>query len=224
MVLLCIVGNLLWDVEAHASDIAILPGGSVICTRGGFGGLQVYDKKSGEEIKHPISDMCKGDILSVSVGDDGVTVAAVAWGCGEPPDGLHIYTSVNGRWMHHMIATCDSPLSVACVGDGHFIVGSFSGAMYKYNTHGEQIWVKKLSLCPWFISTDHKNRILVSYNYAGHVTVYNVDGEEMFSFSAATDQRKMKPRGLYVWMTRIISWWWMRTVSLYCCMILADSS
>ena len=52
--------SLLWDVEAGVRDIAILPGGSVIFA-GGFG-LQVYDEKSGQEIQHPISDMCEGVI------------------------------------------------------------------------------------------------------------------------------------------------------------------
>ena len=187
---------LLWDVEeAGVDDIAILSGGSVICAR--YGGLQVYDEKSGEEIKHPISDMCKGDIQGVSVCDDGASVAAVEnrW---DNPGRLHIYTSVNGRWEQQMYNTCDIPWSVACTGDGHFIVGSVYNSMHKYNIHGQQIWEKKLSFWPEFISTDHKNRILVSNPNGGCVTVYNEDGVEMFSFPAATDQRKLAPRGLCV--------------------------
>ena len=70
--------------------------------------------------------------------------------------------------------------------------------MCKYNTHGHQIWEKKLSLEPKYICTDHKNRILVSNYDGGCVTVYNEDGVEMFSFPAATDPRKLKPRGLCV--------------------------
>ena len=149
------------------------------------------------KIQHPISDISEGYIQAVSVSDDGATVAAVEWvlgghGC------LHIYTSVNGRWKHQMYNTCEMPLSVACTGDGHFIVGSNNNYIYKYNSHGQQIWEKKLSFKPWCISTDHKNMILVSNTDGGCVTVYNEDGVEMFSFPAATDQRKLKPRGLCV--------------------------
>ena len=177
-------------------DIAILPGGSVICTRGLYDGLQVYDEKSGEKIQHPISDMCEGVIRGVYVSDDGATVAAVEDRRGNPGR-LHIYTSVNDRWEHQMYNTCEAPRSVACTGDGHFIVGS-DNFIHKYNKHSQQIWEKKLSFLPWYISTDHKNRILVSNPDGGCVTVYNEDGVEMFSFPAATDQRKLKPRGLCV--------------------------
>ena len=189
---------LLWDVEAGVCNIAILPGGSVICARS-HGGLEVYDEKSGQEIQHPISDMCEGFIRGVSVCDDGSSVAAVdnIWG---DPDRLHIYSSVNGRWEHQMYNTCEMPRSVACTGDGHFIVGSFNNSIHKYNIHGQQIWEiqKKLSFDPRYISTDHKNRILVSNPDGRCVTVYNEDGVEMFSFPADTDQRKLTPRGLCV--------------------------
>ena len=189
--------RLVWNVEDGVIDIAILPGGSVICACGG-GGLQVYDEKSGEKIQHPISDMCKGYIVGVSVSDDGDHVAAVEWR-GDDPGRLHIYTSVNGRWeLHQMHNTCKTPLSVACTGDRHFIVGSNNNSIHKYNIHGQQIWEKNLSILPWYISTDHKNRILVSNTYGGCITVYNEDGVEMFSFPAATDQRKLAPRGLCV--------------------------
>ena len=186
--------SLLWDVEAGVGKIAILPGGSVICVGGKC--IQVYDEKSGEKIQHPISDMCKGAITGVSVGDDGA-VAAVEVRV-DKPSLLHIYTSVNGRWEHQMYNTCVAPWSVACTGDGHFIVGSYNNSMHKYDKHGQQIWEKELSFCPEYISTDHKNRILVSNTYGGCVTVYNEDGVEMFSFPAATDQRKVTPRGLCV--------------------------
>ena len=211
---------LLWEVEAgDVRDIDILPGGDVIAARGYYSdGLQVYDKKSGQKIQHPISDMCKiqhpisnmcmiqhpisdmckGDIEGVSVSDDGAAVAAVE-SRGYTPGRLHIYTSVNGGWKHQMYNTCYGPESVACTGDEHFyIVGSPKKSMYKYNSRGQQIWEKKLSFWPEFISTDHKNRILASNPYGGYVTVYNEDGVEMFSFPAATDQRKLKPRGLCV--------------------------
>ena len=192
--------RLLWSVRAHVNDIAILPGGSVICACGA-GGLQIYDEKSGDEIKHPISDMCEGVILGVSVCDD-LCVAAVE-DRRDDPGRLHIYTSVDGRWEHQMYNTCDAPVSVACTGDGHFIVGRSSGnnSIHKYNIHlGQQTWEKKLSFQPWYVcnSTDHKNRILVSNTDGGCVTVYNEDGVEMFSFPAATDQRKLKPCGLCV--------------------------
>ena len=50
---------LLWEVENdYVYDIDILPGGDVIAACG-IGGIQVYDKKSGQNIQHPISDMCK---------------------------------------------------------------------------------------------------------------------------------------------------------------------
>ena len=187
---------LLWEVEAGVRDIDILPGGDVIaaCV---YGDLLVNDKKSGQKMQHPISDMCKGIIMGVYVSDDGATVAAVEdirYGHGR----LHIYTSVNGRWEHQMYNTCMLPQSVACTGDGHFIVGSDYSSMYKYNTSGRQIWEKKLSFCPWYISTDHKNRILASSINGECVTVYNEDGVEMFSFPTATDQRKLKPQGLCV--------------------------
>ena len=188
--------SLLWDVEATVRDIAILPGGSVICA-GGLCDLQVYDEKSGEKIQHPISDMCKGDILGVSVCDDGDHVAAIEV-IGGVPGRLHIYTSVNGRWEHQVYNTCKAPWYVDCTGDGHFIVGSYYNSIHKYNIHGQQIWEKKLSFWPQYISTDHKNRILVSNPDGGCVTVYNEDGVEMFSFPAATDQRKLAPRGLCV--------------------------
>ena len=188
--------SLLWDVEANVRDIAFLPGGSVICA-GGRDGLLLYDKKSGQKIQHPISDMCKGAIFGVSVGDDGDHVAAVESSVRDSGR-LHIYTSVNGRWEHQMYNTCKEPWSVACTGDGHFIVGSMYNYIYKYNIHGQQIWQKGLSFCPEYISTDHKNRILVSITVDGCVTVYNEDGVEMFSFPAATDQRKLAPRGLCV--------------------------
>ena len=87
--------SLIWDVEAGVDDIAILPGGSVICVADDDG-FQVYDEKSGEKIKHPISDMCEGIIRGVSVCDDGSTVAAVE-NRDDDPGRLHIYTSVNGR-------------------------------------------------------------------------------------------------------------------------------
>ena len=48
---------LLWEVEAGVRGIDILPGGDVIAAFGR--GLQVYDKKSGQKIQHPILDMCK---------------------------------------------------------------------------------------------------------------------------------------------------------------------
>ena len=148
------------------------------------------------KIQHPISDMCQGYIRGVSVGDEA-TVAAVELRIGDPGR-LHIYTSVNSRWKHQMYNTCKMPQSVACTGDGHFILGSDNHYVYKYNTHGQQIWEKKLSFWPGCISTDHKNRILVSNSDGGCVTVYNEDGVEMFSFPAATDQRKLKPQGLCV--------------------------
>ena len=188
--------RLVWNVGAAAHNIAILPGGSVICAAGPDG-LQVYDEKSGEKIQHPISDMCEGNIMDVSACCDGDTVAAVEWR-GDDPGRLHIYTSVNGRWEHQMYNTYKKNWFVACTGDGHFIVGSSYNFMHKYNTHGQQIWEKKLSFWPRCINTDHKNRILVSNTYGGCVTVYNEDGVEMFSFPAATDQRKLKPRGLCV--------------------------
>ena len=186
--------SLLWEVAAGVNDIAILPGGSVICACGA--GLQVYDEKSGEKIQHPISDMFKGAIQGISVCDDGA-VAAVE-NRDDDPGRLHIYTSVNGRWKHQMYNTCTRLASVACTGDGHFIVGSYNKSIHKYSIHGQQIWEKKLSFRPWFISTDHKNRILVSNTEGGCVTVYNEDGVEMFSFPAATDQRKLTPLGLCV--------------------------
>ena len=186
----------LWDVEAVVADIAILPGGSVICACRGDG-LKVYDEKSGDEIKHPISDMCEGVIFGVSVCDDGATVAVVERRGGDPGR-LHIYTSVKGYWKHQMYNTCKKPQSVACTGDGHSIVGSFNNSMYKHNIHGHQIWEKELSFSPEYISTDHKNRILVSNTDGGCVIVYNEDGVEIFSFPAATDQRKVTPRGLCV--------------------------
>ena len=196
---------LLWEVEAGrvydfveagaVGDADILPGGDVIAARGG-GGLQVYDNKNGQKIQHPISDMCEEYIRGVSMCDGG-TVAAVEWRY-DDPGRLHIYSSVNGHWKHQMYNTCKKPLSVACTCDGHFIVGSDITSIYKYNTSGQQIWEKKLSFCPWVISTDHKNRILVSNTNGGCVTVYNEDGVEMFSFPAATDQRKLTPRGLCV--------------------------
>ena len=186
---------LLWEVEARVYAIDILPGGDVIAAC--RDGLQVYDMKSGQKIQHPISDMCKGCIYGVSASDGGATAAAVEWR-GDDPGCLHIYTSVTGRWKHQMYNTCYHPVSVACTGDGRFIFGSDNHYMHKYNTHGQQIWEKKLSFWPGYISTDHKNRILISNTDDGCVTVYNEDGVEMFSFPAATDQRKLKPRGLCV--------------------------
>ena len=188
--------RLVWDVEVDVGNIAILPGGSVICVCG-YDGLRVYDEKSGEKIKHPISDMCEGFIRGVSVCDDGATVAAVEYR-DDVPGRLHIYTSVNGRWKHQMYNTCKGPLSVACTGDGHFIVSSDKNYIHKYNIHGQQIWEKKLSCMPIYISTDHKNTILVSNTDGGCVTEYNEDGVEMFSFPADTDQRKLKPRDICV--------------------------
>ena len=188
--------SLLWEVEAHVYGISILPGGSVICARG-YGDLQVYDEKSGEKIKHPISDMCEGDIHGVSVSDDGASVATVEMRRGDPGR-LHIYTSVNGRWEQQMYNTCKGSRNVSCTGDRHFIVGSYNNSIHKYNKHGQQIWEKKLSFRPMYISTDHKNRILVSNLDDWCVTVYNEDGVEMFSFPAATDQRKLTPLGLCV--------------------------
>ena len=187
---------LLWEVAAGANDIDILPGGDVIAVPGGDG-LHVYDKKSGQKIQHPISDMCEGFIYGVSVSDDGAAVAAVEMrvdGSGR----LHIYTSVNGRWKPQMYNTCKMPRSVTCTGDGHIIVGNDNKYMYKYDSRGQQIWKKTLSFSPTYISTDHKNRILVSNLNGGCVTVYNEDGVEMFSFPAATDQRKLWPCGLCV--------------------------
>ena len=210
---------LLWEVAASVRGIDILPGGDVIAACG-LGGLQVYDKKSGQEIQHPISDMCKGLIMGVSVGDDGAVAAVEAnYGYG----GLHIFTSVNGRWKHQMYSTCYIPRSVTCTGDGHFIVGNDINSLYKYNTSGQQIWEKKLLFRPRYISADHKNRILVSNPDGGCVTVYNEDGVEMFSFQQPQIRGSWRLVG-YVWMVRIISWWGMRPVSLCCCMIPADSS
>ena len=183
-------------MEADGFNIAILPGGSVICACG-YDGLEVYDEKSGQKIKHPISEMCKWDIHGVSVGDDGAIVAAVEWRGGDLGR-LLVYTSVNGCWTHQMYNTCEDPVSVACTCDGHFIVGSYNSSMYKYNIHGQQIWEKRLPFRPWYISTDHKNRILVSNPDGGRVTVYNEDGVDMLSFPAATDQRKLAPLGLCV--------------------------
>ena len=188
--------SLLWNVDAVVSGIAILPGGSVICACGG-GGFQVYDEKSGQKIQHPISDMCKGIFFGVAVGEDGASVAAVEHR-GFDPGRLHIYTSVNGRWEHQMDNTSTQPWSVACTGDGHFIVGSNNNFIHKYNIHGQQIWEQELSFRPEYICTDHKNRILVSNPDGGCVTVYNEDGVEIFSFPASTDQRKLAPRGLCV--------------------------
>ena len=191
--------SLLWDVEAGVRDIDILPGGDVIAACSGlFGGrLQVYDKKSGQKIQHPISDICEGRFWGVSVGDDGATIAAVEIKVFDTSR-LHIYTLVDGRWKHQ-IYTCERPVSVACTGDGNFIIGSRNNSICKYNQHGQQIWEKELSFCPWCISTDHKNRILVSNTNGGYVTVYDKDGGvQMFSFRAATDHKKLAPRGLCV--------------------------
>ena len=188
---------LLWEVAAgyYVHDKDILPGGDVIAACGRVG-LRVYDNKTGQKIQHPISDMCKGSIQGVSVCDDGA-VAAVEY-IGRGPGRLHIYTSVNGGWKHQMYDTCKVPRSVTCTGDGHFIVGNDNKSIHKYNTHGHQIWKKNLSFRPRYISTDHKNRILVSNTADECVTVYNEDGVEMFSFPAATDQTKLAPRGLCV--------------------------
>ena len=143
--------------------------------------------------------MCKEMITGIHVGDDGANVAAVENRQYFDPGRLHIYTSVNGCWNHRMYDTCECPQYVACTSDGHFIINSrHSESMYKYNKHGRQIWEKKLSLWSEKISIDHKNRILVSNLGGGCVTVYNEDGVEMFSFPAATDQRKLKPHGLCV--------------------------
>ena len=188
--------TVLWDLKAHVNDIDILPAGDVI-TACVDGGLQVYDK-SGRKIQHPISNMCEGDIYGVSVGDDGATVATVEGRGLDDPGCLHIYTSVNDHWKHQMYDTCAGPLSVSCTGDGHFIVGSYNNYMYKYDTDGHHIWEKKLTCWPWYISTDHKNRILVYNTDDDCATVYNEDAVEMFSFPASTDQRKLKPRGLCV--------------------------
>ena len=38
-----------------------------------------------------------------------------------------------------MYNTCKMPRSVACTGDGHFIVGSFNNSIHKYNKHGQKI-------------------------------------------------------------------------------------
>ena len=142
--------------------------------------------------------MCKRDNLGVSVGDDGATVATVEWR-GDDPGRLHIYTLIYGRWKHQMYNTCTMPRTVVCTGVGHLIIGSYySNFMHKYNVQGQKIWEKKLSFCPFYISTDHKNRILVYNTDGGCVTVYNEDGVEMFSFPAATDQRKLAPGGLCV--------------------------
>ena len=189
---------LLWEVKPgyYVHDIDILPGGDVIAAPGGDG-LQVYANTSGQKIPHPISDMCEGRIFGVSVSDDGSAAAAVEWRV-DGPGRLHIYTSVNGRWKHQMYNTCREPQSVTCTGDEHFLVGSGNKSMYKYDSHGQQIWRKKLSFSPRYISTDHKNRIVASDNVGGCVTVYNEDGVEMFSFPAGTDQRKLRPRGLCV--------------------------
>ena len=186
-----------WEVATGCvRGIDILPGGDVIGTCGGAG-LQVYDKKRGQKIQHPISDMSVGLlIMGVSVSDDGAVSAVERRGV--VPGRLHIYTSVNSRWKHQMYNTCKGPLSVACTGDGHFIVGSYNKSMYKYDSHGQQIWEKELSFSLGYISTDHKNRILVSNTVGGCVTVYNEAGVEMFSFPAATDQRKLAPCGLCV--------------------------
>ena len=188
---------LLWDVGiGFDHDIDILPRGNVIAACGDDG-LRVYDKKSGQKIQHPISDMCNGDIRGVSVGDYGAAVAAVE-SRRRNPGVLHIYTSVSGCWKHQMHNTCEKPRSMASTNDGHFIVGGLYNSMYKYDTQGLQIWEKKLSFRPWNISTDHKNRILVSNTKDECVTIYNEDGVELLSFPAATDQRKLKPVGLCV--------------------------
>ena len=143
---------LLWEVAAnHVCDLDILPGGDVITACDLAGGLQVYDKKSGQKIQHPISDMCEGFITGVSVCDDGAAVAAVELRH-HGPGRLHIYTSVNGRWKHQMYNTCKMPQSVACTGDGHFIVGSGNKSMYKYNSRGQQIWEKNLPFSLWYIT------------------------------------------------------------------------
>ena len=186
--------DILWEVTGgyYVYGIDILPGGDVIAEF-----LHVYDNKSGQKIQHPISDMSIGLLITgVSVSDDGAVAAVESRGHG--PGRLHIYTSVNGRWECQMYNTCEIPVSVTCTGDGHFIICSHNESMYKFGSHGQQIWEKKLSFSPGYISTDHKNRILASNTDGGCVTVYNEDGVEMFSFPAATDQRKLKPSGLCV--------------------------
>ena len=191
--------SLLWDVWCEAWYIAILPGGDVIATFGCESTPWVFDQKRGQQKKHPISDMCAERITGIYVGDGGANVAAVEERGYDDPGRLHIYTSVNGCWNHQMYDTCECPQYVACTSDGHFIVSSrLSKSMYKYNRLGRQIWEKKLSFRPEKISIDNKNRILVSNTGGGCVTVYNEDGVKMFSFPAATDQRKLKPRGLCV--------------------------
>ena len=42
--------------------------------------------------------------------------------------------------MHN---TCVEPGSVACTGDGHFIVGSYNNYIHKYNIYGQLIWENK---------------------------------------------------------------------------------
>ena len=134
---------LLWNKKANVRDIDILPGGDVIAACDD--GLQVYNKR-GQKIQHPVSDTCKLDFWGVSLSDDGANVAAVEWR-GYDPGRLHIYTSVIGLWKHQMHNTCDRPVSVACTGDGHFVVGRAHNSMYKHNNHGQQILEKKLSRC-----------------------------------------------------------------------------
>ena len=128
-VLLSCDPTLLWDVAAaYVSSIAILSSGDVISACGNDG-LQVYDKKSGHEIQHPISDICEGYIFGVSVLDDGATVAAVEWR-GHGTGRLHIYTSVHGGLKLQMYKICKKPRSVACTGNGHFIVGNINNSIY----------------------------------------------------------------------------------------------
>ena len=183
-------------VEGLICGIAFLPNGEVLAARGPYG-VEVYGQQDGQKSHYPPLDLCHGYIRDVAV--DGTIVAVLAdryvtTGI------LHIFeVDASGHWEHREFETCVKPWSLACTRDGHFIVGCAQhSTLHKYNKHGQQIWEKTLSCSPLYISTDHKNRILVSHTEERHVTVYNENGVEIFSFPSAGDARKMTHHGLCV--------------------------
>jgi hypothetical protein len=175
--------------------VDVLPSGEVITASSGH--LRVYDQQYGQEIQHPLSDLCKGWMRGVAVDGYRSTVVAIQ-DRDSRPGVLHVHEACYDGWTHKKFDMTVRPWSVACAGDGNVIVGSYNQSLYKYNTHSRVIWKKKLSFCPGYITTDHDKRILVSDTASGCVRVYNQDGGEIFSFPAATDQRKLAPLGICV--------------------------
>ena len=191
-----VAANLIWEAGADViKDVEYLPGGDIITVGPMADGIHVYDE-GGKEVDHPVSKLCNGYLTGVSVATKRSTVVVIESRGLDKTGLLHVCKANTNTWDHQEYEICNMPRFVTNMAGDTFVIGDYHDVLHKYNTHGEKIWRKELDERIFDMAGDASNRILVCH--PNHVTAYNVDGEEEFSFPRNTSQRKIDPYGICV--------------------------